>query len=107
MTRYSDDARLGVTAVGVWGPLQRAFFDVRVTNPLAPSYVSTPLQQHLKNQENEKKTAYGKRVLEIEKASFTPLVFTVAGSCGKECNTFLRKLSADMAHKTNEHQSVE
>ena len=102
----SDDARLDVMAIGVWGPLQRAFFDVRVTNPLAPSYVSTPLQQHLKNQENEKKTAYGRRVVETEKASFTPLVFTVAGACGKECDVFLKRLSADIARKTNEHQSV-
>ena len=97
---------MDVMAVGVWGPLQLAFFDVRVTNPLAPSYVSTPLQQHLRNPESDKKMAYGRRVVEIEKASFTPLVFTVAGACGKECDVFLKRLSADIAHRTNEHQSV-
>ena len=101
-----DEARLDVKAVGVWGPLQKVFFDVRVTNPLAPSYVSIPLQRHLKNQENEKKTGYARRVLEIEKGSFTPLVFTVAGSCAKECDVLLKRLSAQIAAKTGDHQSA-
>ena len=52
----SDDARLDFSAVGVWGELQRAFFDVRVTNPLAPSYSQKKIEQHLKNEESSKKT---------------------------------------------------
>ncbi len=102
----SDEARLDVAAVGVWGPLQRAFFDVRVTNPLAPSYASIPLQQHIKSQEQEKKRSYAHRILEIEKGSFTPFVFTVVESCGKECDALLKRLAAQIAHKTGDHQST-
>ncbi len=32
-----DEARMDVTALGFWGEWQRAFFDVRVFNPTAPS----------------------------------------------------------------------
>ena len=105
-TQDGDEARLDVAAVGVWGPLQRAFFDVRVTNPLAPSYAPISLQQHIKNQEQEKKRSYTRRVLEVEKGSFTPLIFTVAGSCGKECDALLKRLAVQIAHKTGDHQST-
>ena len=38
-----DGARLDVVAVDFWGTRQRAFFDVRVFNPFAPSLVNTPV----------------------------------------------------------------
>jgi hypothetical protein len=98
----SDEARLDLTAMGFWSPLQRAYFDVRVTNPLAPSYASTPIQQHLRNQEGEKKRAYNTRILEVEHASFSPLVFTVAGGSAPECEAFLKRLAAAIAKRSGE-----
>lgn len=101
-----DDARLDVTAMGFWQRLQRAFFDIRVTNPLAPSYAAKSLPQHLKEQEEEKKRAYGRRILENERASFTPLVFTTAGGCGRECDAALKRLGAAIAKRTKERESA-
>ena len=40
-----DDARLDVSARGFWQRGQRAFFDVRVFNPFAPSHLKQNLQK--------------------------------------------------------------
>ena len=100
-----DGARLDISANGFWRPLQRSFFDVRVTDPLAPSYGSKSIEQLKKQNEQEKKRDYGMRVREIEKGSFSPLVFTTAGGCGKECEIFLKKLSEKKAKRNNENPS--
>ena len=36
-TNITNGARSDVSALGLWAPLTRAFFDIRVFNPLAPS----------------------------------------------------------------------
>ena len=33
----AENARLDVSGVGVWGPFERTFFDIRVMHPNAPS----------------------------------------------------------------------
>ena len=74
-TAISDDgARLDFAANGFWGGrFERAFFDVRVFNPHAPSN-RQPLPACYRKYENLKKRAYEQRVREIERGSFTPLV---------------------------------
>ena len=101
-----DEARMDVTAVGFWGALQRAFFDVRVFDPFAPSYAKKSITTLFKDNEREKKKKYGKRIIEIEKSTFTPLVFSVSGGCGKECNTVLKKLATMISEKTGNTQSA-
>ncbi len=100
-----DEARMDVTALGFWGTWQRAFFDVRVFDPFAQSYTQKSIESIFKAQEKEKKKKYSKRILEIEKATFTPLVFSVTGGCGKECDIVLKKLSLMIAEKTKNTQS--
>ena len=105
--QQGDDARMDVTALGFWGTWQRAFFDVRVLDPFAPSYANKTLPALLKEHEKEKKKKYGERIREIEKASFTPLVFTVSGGCGKECDVALKRLAGMISEKTgNLHSAV-
>ena len=58
---------------------QRAFFDIRAFNPLAPSYSTIPLAQCYTRNEQEKRRAYGQRVRQIEHGSFSPLVFSKGG----------------------------
>ena len=41
-----------------------------------------------------KKAAYGARVNQVERASFTPLVFSTSGVAGKEATIFLKLLAA-------------
>jgi hypothetical protein len=47
----SDEARLDFSVRGFWQRGQRAFFDVRVFNPFAPSYRTQKLQNVFKTQE--------------------------------------------------------
>ena len=75
-----DGARLDVAAENFWGmDRQRAFFDIRVFNPLAPSYSTVPLAQCYNRNEQEKCRAYDQRVRQIEHVSFSPLVFSMGG----------------------------
>ena len=49
--------------------------------------------------EREKKRLYNRRILEVEHASFTPLIFTIHGAMSTECRTFVSKLSELLAIK--------
>ena len=78
-----DGARLDVAAESFWASdRQRAFFNIRVFNPFAPSYRNAPLSQGCRRNELEKKRAYDQRVREIEHGSFSPLVFSTTGGMG-------------------------
>ena len=58
-----DNARLDVAADGFWGISgQRAFFDVRVFNPMAPSLSNLTLHACYTLNEQEKKRLYDQRV---------------------------------------------
>ena len=95
-----DGARLDVAADGFWdNGRQRAFFDVRVFNPLAPSYQNTPLAQCYRKNEQEKKRAYDQRVREIEHGSFSQLVFTTTGGMGTVATVIYKRLAAMIAEK--------
>ena len=58
----------------------------------------TLAQLYHKN-ENEKKTKYGERVRECEKASFVPLVFTTTGGMAPECAAFMKQVALRLADK--------
>ena len=58
-----DGARLDVSAQGFWGDRhERAFFDVRVFNPLAPSNCKSSLNATYRRHENLKRRNYEQRV---------------------------------------------
>ena len=81
------DARLDVSARSLWNPLERAFFDIRVFHPQAPSNVAHgTIPNMYRSHENEKKSAYNARVLEVERGTFTPVVFSTTGGMGMEAN---------------------
>ena len=101
-----DEARMDITALGLWGRLQRAYLDVRVTNPTAPSNMKMPLEKLKRQHEREKKKAYGRRVREVEGGSFTPMVFTMMGGCGQECAKVLQRVGLMIATRTGEELSV-
>ena len=71
--------QLDVSAVGVWSPFERTFFDIRVTHPLSPSYAGTSTKSLFRQHEKEKKRKYQERVLNVERGSFTPIVFMTTG----------------------------
>jgi len=101
-----DEARLDVRARGFWQRGQQAFFDVRVFDPNANRYLNTNLQQCHVTNEKEKKRCYNERVLQVEHGTFTPLVFSIYGSMGRECAKFYSRLADMIAEKRNSQKSV-
>ena len=99
----SSEARLDISARGVWVKNQRAFFYVRVFYPNARRYKSQPLKRTYVANEKEKKRSYNERVLQVENGTFTPLVFSVFGGMGEECKVFFKRLSSMISEKRNEN----
>ena len=55
--------------------------------------------------ENQKKAEYNSRVIQIEKGTFTPLVFSTSGGMGKEADKFIRRVAERMSWKRGEKYS--
>ena len=70
----ADNARTDISAVGLWQPLDRAHLDVKVFNHLAQSNAVKDLQKVYSQHQRSKKREYNARILEVEKASFTPVI---------------------------------
>ena len=95
-----DEARLDVLASGFWGDkFQKTYFDVRVFNANAPSYVNTAIASCYKRHEQEKKRKYEQRVRQVEQASFTPIVYSCTGGCSALTNTFIKRLASKLSEK--------
>ena len=92
-TNHQDMARLDVSARGLWGPMEKAFFDVRIFHPNATSNRSKSLPQLYTSHEMEKKRTYNQRIIEVEHATFTPLVFSTSGGESPECMKFHKRLA--------------
>ena len=82
--------------------MAKLFLDFRVFNSRAPTNQSLPITKALKKHEDEKKRAYGERVLQIEKSSFTPVVFSTSGIMGDEADKFYKKLASKLSDKTKQ-----
>ena len=97
----NDESRLDVSALGFWSAGQKVFCDVRVFDQNALRYSRTELKKCFKRNEDEKKKFYNERVLEVENATFTPLVFSANGGMGRECGVFYNRLATMIAEKRN------
>ena len=85
---------------GVWQSQTTTFFDVRVVDSDASSYVQRDVNAVLSSIEHFKKQKYS-QAAECVHASFTPFVVTADGALGK---AFMRLLSEKIAatwHKSN------
>ena len=101
-TIISERARLDISARGLHGQNEKTFFDVRVTHPNSESNKEKSLEQIYKQHEAEKKRSYNDRIIQVEKASFVPLVFTTTGGFSPECERLNKKLADKIANKRNE-----
>ena len=98
----AEKARLDVSAVGIWSSMERTFVDARIMHPNSPSYRDKKPEYVYIQQDCEKKRMYNQRVLQIEKGSFTPLIFLTTGGMGAECNKRVAEL---ISLKRNESYS--
>merc|ERR1711874_189674 len=72
----------------------------RVTHPTAISHMKKPLPYLYI--ENEKKNMYNDRVINVEKATFTPLVFTTTGGMRPECAKMNKRIAELISEKKGE-----
>ena len=100
-TITTDGARVDIAARGVWIKGQMAYFDVRVFNPIAKSYLNSDLSYSHRSNEQAKKRNYNNRIQSVDQGSFTPLVFSCFGGMAKECSTFYKRLAERIAEKRN------
>ena len=67
--------------MSLWNSCEKTFFDRRITHPASQSYYGKSLAKVYQQHEKEK-DKYNQRVIDIEKSSFNPLVFTTTGRDG-------------------------
>ena len=95
-----DNARLDFVASGFWGGrFERAYFDVRVFNPHAPSNRTSQIALSYRRHEREKRLRYEQRIREIEHTSFAPFVLSCTGGAGPCATIAIKRLAAMLAEK--------
>jgi len=87
---------LDISARGLWNSCEKTFFDIRITHLNSHSYSGKSLAEVYQQHEKEK---YNQRVIDIEKFSFNPLVFTTTGGMAPECNRVNKRLAEKIAEK--------
>ena len=75
---------------------------VRVCHPNPDSYENLTPEQIYKLHDNDEKRVYSSRVFEVERGTFTPLVFTSTGSMSDECKRYHSSLAELLAVKKQE-----
>ena len=79
-----------------------AFFDVRVWHPNPDSYENLTPEQIYKLHDNNEKRLYSSRIFEVDRGTFTPLVFTTTGGMSDGCQSYHRSLAEPLAVKKQE-----
>ena len=101
----ADGARADVSVLGFWQPLSRAFFDVMVLNPFAQTNWSKEIKTMYSSAEAVKKRKYNERILQVDKGTFTPLVFSCSGGMATEASKMLKHLALRSSVKKQERYS--
>jgi hypothetical protein len=83
---------------GVWETELVTYFDTRVVDTDAASYLSRPVAAKLLEAEKEKVKKYADACREI-RASFTPFVISTDGALAPQASHFLRHLARRLAQK--------
>ena len=97
-----DEARPDLRARGFWRHGQNAYFDVRVTNTNSVSQSNMTAAKIYAKHEKEKKKNYNQRIMQVEHGTFTPLIYSVNGGIGPECEQFHKHLAERIAEKSGE-----
>ena len=95
-----DGARLDIAANGFSGSsFERAYFDVYVFNPQAPSNRQQTPTSTYRRHEREKMHGYEQWIHEVEHGSFTPLILSLTGGVGSAANVCFKRLAAMLTEK--------
>ena len=83
----ADRAAPDVSSRGLWSTFERTFFDISVTHPNSPTYDKKDMEQIYKAHETRKMKKYNNRIIEVEKGTFTPLIYSTNGGWGPQDTT--------------------
>ena len=97
-----DEARPDIKAGSFYRDGQVAFFDIQVVNPNSKSYLKKSVKSVLQQCERQKINKYNERILNVERGTFCPLIFSITGGCGPEAKIFLKLLSDKISKKKKE-----
>ena len=95
----APEARLDVSAVGFWRPQEKMFVDVRVFEPCCKSYDNLEPVRIYAQHERQKKLEYNDRVINVERGTLTPLIFSTTGGWGREATRFHKQMARLIAEK--------
>ena len=101
----ADRARLDVSGRGIWSQYERTFVDIMVTHPTAQSHAGKKMSQLYRECEQYKKRKYLDRILNTERGTLTPLVFSTTGGMAPECERFNKRLAELISTKSGEAYS--
>ncbi|XP_065189589.1 uncharacterized protein LOC135820204 [Sycon ciliatum] len=106
-TTTADQARLDVAANGIWGGrFERTFLDIRVFNPYAASNRAASVSSVYARHEKEKRRRYEQRLLEVDRATFVPVVLSATGGTSKCASALFKRLASMLSDKLKELYSV-
>lgn len=78
-----------------------------VFRPNAPSSsVLIPLQSAYHKHKQEKNQQYDERICELDRVSFSPLIFSMSGGSGQAANSFYKQLATLVSHKKSQPYDV-
>ena len=97
-----DRSKPDVSGVGVWGSYEKTYLDILITHPNCQTYSEKPMNQIYQLNERRKKAKYNERILQVEKASFTPIVGSTFGGWGDEANKHHKRIASLIANKKQE-----
>ena len=98
----ADGAAPDISSRGMWSNFEKTFFDVCVTHPNSPSYSTWPLERLYRYHEDRKMKKYNSRVINVEKGSFTPLIYSTSGGWGPQAAAYHKRLAQLLSKKRNE-----
>ena len=75
-------------------------------NPLAASNRQTSISTCFRSHDREKRRAYEQRVREVERGSFTPLIFSALGGISRATEITYKRLASLVATKKDEHYNA-
>jgi hypothetical protein len=104
-TITDPDARSDIRARGFWLNQQEAFFDIRIFYPHASSYLNRNLASLYQSFGRQKKQLYNERILNVDRGTLTPMVFSSLGGMGEEATQAVKKLASMLAEKRHETYS--
>ena len=60
------------------------------------------MEKIYKKHEQDKKTLYNTRIIEVEKGTFTPVIFSCSGGASPEATNLLKTIATKLAEKRQE-----